>query len=58
MVLARTLILLLLLGAIVSFAFFAFTGEQRYKRYGLLILKWVLISGFAFFAVLIVQRLG
>lgn len=58
MVLARTLIFLLLLGAIMSFAFFALTGEQRYKRYGLLILKWVLISGFAFFAVLIVQRLG
>lgn len=58
MVLARTLIFLLLLSAIVLFGFFAFTGQQRYKHYGLLILKWVLISGFAFFAVLIAQRLG
>ena len=58
MVLARTLIFLLLMGAVVAFAFFAVTGEPRFKRYGLLILKWVLLSGFAFFAVFIVQRLA
>ena len=58
MLLFRWLILLLLLGAVVSFVFYACTGEPRYRRYGLIILKWVLISGFGFFAVLILERLA
>lgn len=58
MLLMRWLILLLLLGAVVSFAFYAGTGEPRFKRYGLLILKWVLLTGFGFFAVLILERLA
>jgi hypothetical protein len=58
MVLARVVILLLLLSAAVSFALFALTGQQRYKRFGLNILKGTMLAGFAFFAVLIVQHLG
>ena len=58
MLLFRWLILLLLLGAVVSFVFYAGTGEPRYRRYGLIILKGVLISGFGFFAVLILERLA
>jgi len=58
MLLMRWLILLLLLGAVVSFAFYVGTGEPRFKRYGLLILKWVLLTGFGFFAVLILERLA
>ena len=58
MLLFRWLILILLLGAVVSFAFYAATGEDRYKRYGLLTLKWVLIAGFGFFSVLILERLA
>jgi hypothetical protein len=58
MLLMRWLILLLLLGAVVSFAFYAATGEPRFKRYGLLILKWVLLTGFGFFTVLILERLA
>ena len=58
MLLFRWLILLLLLGAVVSFVFYAGTGEPRYRRYGLIILKWVLLSGFGFFAVLILERLA
>lgn len=54
----RWLILLLLLGALVSFAFYAVTGHIRFRRYGLLTLKWLLIAGFAFFGVLILERLG
>jgi hypothetical protein len=53
----RVLFLLLFLAAAVSFAFFAVTGQARYKRFGLLILKATLFAAFAFFAVLIVQRL-
>jgi len=58
MLLFRWLILLLLLGAAVSFAFYAGTGEPRFKRYGLLTLKWVLFAGLGFFAVLILERLA
>jgi len=53
----RWLILLLLLGAMVSFVFFAVTGQPRFKRYGLLTIKWTLIAAFSFFAVLILERI-
>lgn len=58
MLLFRWLILSLLLGAVVSFGFYAATGQTRFRRYGLLALKWVLIVGFGFFAVLILERLA
>ena len=58
MLLLRWLILLLLLGVAVSFAFYATTGELRYRRYGLLTLKWTLIAAFGFFAVLILERVA
>ena len=53
----RLLVLLLLLGAVVSFICYAATGQQKFRRYGLTSLKWALITGFGFFAVLIVQRI-
>ncbi len=58
MLLLRWAVLLFLLAAGVCFAFYAGTGQVRFKRYGLVILKWTLIAAFAFFAVLILQRLG
>ena len=58
MLLFRWAILFLLLGAVVSFMFYAGTGQARYKRTGLMILKWALIAGFGFFAVLILERLA
>ena len=58
MLLFRWLILLLLLGAVVSFSFYAATGQQRYKRYGLVVMKWTLIAAFGFFAVLILERIA
>ncbi len=56
MLLFRWLILLLLIGAGVSFAFYAGTGQPRFKRYGLLTLKWTLMAAFGFFAILILER--
>jgi hypothetical protein len=53
----RWLLILLMLAAGACFALFAITGQPRFKRYGLLILKWTLISAFGFFAVLTVERL-
>jgi hypothetical protein len=58
MLLFRWLILLTLLGAVVCFMFYAGTGQQRFKRFGLIILKWTLIAAFGFFAVLILERLA
>ena len=54
----RWLVLLLLLSAGVSFAFYAGTGQERFKRYGLLILKWTVLSALGFFAVLILERVA
>ncbi len=58
MLLFRWIILVLLLTAAVSFAFFAGTGQHRFKRFGLLTLKWTLIAAGCFFAVLILERLA
>ena len=58
MLLFRWLILLLLLAAVVSFMFYAGTGQIRFKNYGLVILKWTMIGAFGFFAVLILERVA
>lgn len=58
MLVFRWIATLLLLMAAVSFAFYVGTGQARYKRFGLVILKWTLIAAFVFFAVLIVQRIS
>ena len=58
MLLFRWLILLLLIGAAVCFAFYAGTGQARYRRWGLLTLKWALIAAGGFFAVLVLERIA
>ncbi|MEK9802278.1 MAG: hypothetical protein VW475_02595 [Curvibacter sp.] len=58
MLLFRWLILLLLIGAAVCFAFYAGTGQVRYRRWGLVTLKWTLLAALGFFAVLILQRIA
>jgi hypothetical protein len=58
MLLFRWLMLLLLLSAAVLFAFYAGTGQARYRRWGLLTLKWTLIAAGCFFAVLVLERLA
>ena len=57
MVLVRTLVLLLLLASAVLFAFYAGTGDAKYKRLGMVIFKWTMLAALGFFAVLFVQRL-
>lgn len=57
MLLFRWAIFMLLLGAGVSFAFYIGTGEARYRRYGLMILKWTLIAALGFFGVLVLERI-
>jgi hypothetical protein len=58
MLIARLLIGLLLFSAVVCFAFSIATGQPRWRRMGLVILKWTLVAGLGFFAVLILERLA
>lgn len=57
MPLVRAVVLLLLVVAGAAFAAYAFTGNPRYKRFGLKILTWTLGAALLFFAALFVQRL-
>ncbi len=54
----RALFLLLLLVCAGLFLAYAVTGQARFKRLGLIVLKWTLVAGFGFFAVLIFERLA
>ena len=56
MLLFRWAIMLLLLAAGVSFAFYAGTGQPKYKRFGLVVLKWTLLAALGFFLVLTLDR--
>ena len=58
MLIARWLIGLLLVAGVVCFALYIATGEQRYRRFGILLVKWTVIAGLGFFAVLILERLA
>jgi hypothetical protein len=58
MLIFRWAIMLLLLAAAVSFAFYAGTGQPRFKQFGLVVLKWTLIAAFGFFLVLFLEQLG
>ena len=58
MLLFRWAILLALVGAGVCFAFYAATAQVRFRRWGLVTLKWALIAALLFFAVLVAERLA
>ena len=56
MLLFRWLILLLLLVSGVCFAYYAATGQPRFRVIGRVVLKWTLLAALGFFAVLIAER--
>ena len=58
MLLFRGAMMLLLIAAGVSFAFYVGTGQARFKRFGLLVLKWTILAALGFFGVLILERLA
>ena len=47
----------LLLGGLLCFAAFAFTGQPVWRRRGIVIVKWALIAALGFVAVILLQRL-
>eukprot|EP00042_Codosiga_hollandica_P002559 m.929620 g.929620 ORF g.929620 m.929620 type:complete len:62 (+) comp167607_c0_seq1:353-538(+) len=58
MLIARLVVGLLLFAAVVCFALAIATGQARWRRMGIVIMKWTLIAGLAFFGVLILERLA
>jgi hypothetical protein len=54
----RILVLLLLLAAGFSFALYAFTGQPKYKRFGLVLFKWTMLAVFGLFAAIFADRLS
>jgi hypothetical protein len=58
MLIARLVVGLLLFSAVLCFALSIATGQARWRRLGLVIMKWTLAAGLAFFGALIVERLA
>jgi hypothetical protein len=57
MMFARVLMFLLLGGSAVCFVYYIATGQEQFKRLGVIILKWTVFAALGFFAVLIATRL-
>jgi len=53
----RFAIFFLLLAAGVCFAFYIGTGQQRYRTWGIQLIKWAVIAGLGFFGVLVLERI-
>ena len=58
MLIFRWIVLLLLVAGLVCFAIYLGTGQQRFRMLGIRIVKWTVIAGLGFFAVLILERLA
>ena len=57
MLIFRWIVLLLMVGGLLCFAMFIGTGQQRYRVLGIRIVKWTVIAGLGFFAVLILETM-
>ena len=58
MLVFRWLVLLLLVAGALCFAMYLGTGEVRWRTNGLRIVKWAVIAGLGFFAVLLLERMA
>ena len=56
MLIFRWLLFLLLIASALCMVFYLGTGKTRYRQWCLVILKWAVIAGLAFFAVLGLAR--
>lgn len=57
MIVLRLVFGLLLLASVLCFGASIYTGDVRWRRLGLTLLKWTLGAALVFFAVLFVERL-
>jgi len=58
MLIFRWIVLLLLVAGLVCFAMYVGTGQLRFRVLGVRIVKWTVIAGLGFFAVLILELLA
>jgi hypothetical protein len=58
MVIFRLVFGLLLLAGILCFAMYIATGHAVWRQRGLVIVKWTVLAGLGFFAVIILERLA
>lgn len=58
MLIFRWIVLLLLVSGLVCMAMYIGTGQMRYRFLGIRIIKWTVVAGLGFFAVLILERLA
>ena len=58
MLIFRWIVLLLLVAGALSFAMYLGTGQARWRRLGFVIVKWTVIAGLVFFAVLVLERMA
>lgn len=58
MLFARWIVLLLLVSGLVCLAMYIATGQLRFRRLGIRIIRWTVVAGLGFFAVLILERLA
>ncbi len=57
MVIFRLVFGLLLLAALLCFALYIGTGNRVWRQRGLVVLKWTVLAGLGFFAVIALERL-
>lgn len=58
MLVFRWIVLLLLVAGILCFAMYIGTRDVRWRQRGLVIVKWTVLAGLGFFAVLVLERLA
>jgi hypothetical protein len=58
MVIFRLVFGLLLLAGILCFAMYIGTGQAVWRQRGMVIVKWTVLAGLGFFAVIILERLA
>ncbi len=58
MLFARWIVLLLLVSGLVCLALYIATGQLRFRHLGVRIIRWTVMAGLGFFAVLILERLA
>lgn len=58
MLIARLVVGLLLFAGVFCFAMYIGTRELAWRTRGVVIIKWTVLAGLAFFAVLILERLA
>ena len=58
MLVFRWLVLLLLIAGALCFAMYVGTGQVKWRAQGLRIVKWAVVAGLGFFAVLLLERMA